>query len=79
MSNSMIGLTSSFTEAALRTALGLAPDATTGIPIPEMDGFFVIQHGRKPNGDRILATLEGEDGQQYDVYVPVPHKAQEEA
>jgi hypothetical protein len=62
-------LTNSFTQAALKAAQGLEKDATSGIPIPEMDGYFVIQKGRKPNGDTIIATLRDLDGIEYDVYV----------
>lgn len=68
----MLQLTNSFTESALRAAKMLQPGAISGIPIPEMNGFFIIQKGRKPNGDKIVATLRDEEtGNEYDVYVPV--------
>lgn len=74
----MMTLTKTFIDVAIRAAEGLASDAAVGIPIPEMDGYFIIQHGRKSNGDTIIATIESEDGQnQYDIYVP--HKAHQEA
>lgn len=66
----MFQVTKHFTETALRAAQNLSLDATVGVPIPEMDGFFVIQKGRKPNGDSIVATIQDTDnGTEYDVYV----------
>ena len=67
----MLKLTTTFIEAAIRAAGGLSPNARVGVPIPEMNGYWVIQHGRWEKPHSVIATLEA-NGRMYDVYC-FPH------
>lgn len=61
-------ITWDYRQSALAAAKKLQADARDGIPIPEMDGLYVIQKGRAPDRDAVEAILRDDDGIEYEVY-----------
>ena len=64
-----LSFTRSFLEAARAAARELTPDATEGVAIPKLDGYFIVPSGKMHNGDRILLTIR-EGDREFDIYGP---------
>lgn len=63
--------TRSFETAALQAAKKLLPDDFSGVQIPEMDGYLVIQKGKAPNPETVIAIIRDESGNEFEIYTIV--------
>lgn len=69
----MMQVTNFFKERALAAAKGLT-DTSGGIPIPGIDGHYVIQRGRHKDRSTVVVILEDDQGNEFEIYTNGDHK-----